>query len=67
MSLGCRCEVGRSVWGHVGLVRGDAYGPMSDGVTGSEGGGGRLMKVDAMMECLGLSFREGLWERLSSE
>ena len=32
-----------------GVEREETHGPMSEGVTGSEGGGGRLMNVEVAM------------------
>ena len=38
----------------------DTYGPMSEGVTGSEGGGGRLINVEVAMAWPCLEFRRGV-------
>lgn len=40
----CKHDPGAS-----GLVRMETYGPISDGVIGSDGGGGRLINVGADM------------------
>ena len=44
-----------------GWWRGGAYGPRSEGVTGSEGGGGRFMRVGVDILVWIVRLMEGVW------